>query len=128
MDAQRAQCVLCFVVLALAGCRAPPPAEPTPMTLTTRADLFKSSPSITGWSKCEGQKEAGIEESSGPPSWRTTSLAARGARLRPALRARAEPFPLISPQRFRRIHPRRTAGGNPARKQRKATDQCHRAT
>ena len=32
------------------------------MTLTTRADLFTSNSSTTGWSTCEGQKEPGIED------------------------------------------------------------------
>jgi pimeloyl-ACP methyl ester carboxylesterase len=42
--------------------RTPQPAEPTPMTLTTRADAFTSNPSTTGWSTCTDQKEPGIED------------------------------------------------------------------
>ena len=42
--------------------RTPPPSEPTPMTLTTRADFFTSNPLSTGWSTCDGQREPGIED------------------------------------------------------------------
>jgi pimeloyl-ACP methyl ester carboxylesterase len=42
--------------------RTPPPSEPTPMTLTTRADLFTSNAGTTGWSTCAGQREPGIED------------------------------------------------------------------
>ncbi|MFL5479849.1 MAG: alpha/beta fold hydrolase [Gemmatimonadaceae bacterium] len=42
--------------------QTPQPSEPTPMTLTTRADLFTSNSSTTGWSTCEGQREPGIED------------------------------------------------------------------
>lgn len=42
--------------------RTPQPKEPTPMTLATRADVFTSDPSTTGWSTCEGQREPGIED------------------------------------------------------------------
>jgi pimeloyl-ACP methyl ester carboxylesterase len=40
----------------------PVPSESTPMTLTTRADVFTSNPSITGWSTCPDQREPGIED------------------------------------------------------------------
>ena len=42
--------------------QTPRPSEPTPMTLTTRADVFTSNSSTTGWSPCEGQREPGIED------------------------------------------------------------------
>jgi pimeloyl-ACP methyl ester carboxylesterase len=42
--------------------QTPPPAEPTPMTLTTRADVFTTNPSTTGWGTCQGQREPGIED------------------------------------------------------------------
>ena len=41
---------------------SPLPRSGTPMTLTTRAAAFTSDPLTTGWSKCEGQREAGIED------------------------------------------------------------------
>ncbi len=39
----------------------PLPSEPTPMTLTTRADLFTSNASTTGWGPLD-QREPGIED------------------------------------------------------------------
>jgi pimeloyl-ACP methyl ester carboxylesterase len=42
--------------------QTPRPSQPTPMTLTTRADVFTSNSTITGWSTCEGQREPGIED------------------------------------------------------------------
>lgn len=42
--------------------QTPKPSEPTPMTLTTRADLFTTNSSTTGWSTCEDQREPGIED------------------------------------------------------------------
>ena len=41
--------------------RTPPPSEPTPMTLSTRADVFTRNVSTTGWG-CEDQREPGIED------------------------------------------------------------------
>ena len=45
--------------------QTPPVADPTPMTLGTRADLFAGNGSTTGWDpevRCPGQREAGIED------------------------------------------------------------------
>lgn len=45
--------------------RTPPVADPSPMTLSTRADLFAGNGVSTGWDpevRCEGQREPGIEE------------------------------------------------------------------
>jgi pimeloyl-ACP methyl ester carboxylesterase len=46
--------------------RGPPPiSDPTPMTLSTRADLFAGDGRLLGWDpevKCENQREAGIED------------------------------------------------------------------
>lgn len=46
--------------------RGPPPiADPTPMTLTTRADLFAGDGRLLGWDvevKCEGQRAPGIQD------------------------------------------------------------------
>lgn len=42
--------------------QTPQPKEPTPMTLTARADLLATNTSTTGWSTCEGQREPGIED------------------------------------------------------------------
>ncbi len=41
--------------------RTPQPADPTPMTLTTRADAFTSNPSTTPWGLPD-QREPGIED------------------------------------------------------------------
>lgn len=41
--------------------QTPPPSEPTPMTLTTRADQFTPNASTTGWG-CPDQREPGIED------------------------------------------------------------------
>ena len=41
--------------------QTPPPSEPTPMTLTTRADQFTANALTTGWG-CDDQREAGIED------------------------------------------------------------------
>ena len=41
---------------------SPLPRPGTPMTLTTRAAVFTSDPLTTGWSKCDGQREPGIED------------------------------------------------------------------
>ena len=32
------------------------------MALSTRADLFTSNPTTTGWGRCDGQREPGIED------------------------------------------------------------------
>ena len=41
--------------------QTPKPSEPTPMTLTTRADQFTPNASTTGWG-CPDQREPGIED------------------------------------------------------------------
>lgn len=41
--------------------QTPPPTEPTPMTLTTRADQFTLNAATTGWG-CASQREPGIED------------------------------------------------------------------
>jgi pimeloyl-ACP methyl ester carboxylesterase len=41
--------------------RTPPSSEPTPMTLSTRADQFTPNVSTTGWG-CADQREPGIED------------------------------------------------------------------
>lgn len=41
--------------------RTPTPAEPTPMTLSTRAEFFTRNVATTGWG-CENQREPGIED------------------------------------------------------------------
>ena len=49
-----------------AAFRGPPPiSDPTPMTLSTRADVFAGDGKVLGWDvevKCDNQREAGIED------------------------------------------------------------------
>lgn len=58
--------LLFFAPIFNVNFRGPPPiADPTPMTLATRADVFAGDGRTTGWDtelKCEGQRATGIED------------------------------------------------------------------
>jgi pimeloyl-ACP methyl ester carboxylesterase len=58
--------VFLFSPIFNAAFRGPPPiADPTPMTLTTRADAFAGDGRLLGWDveqKCEGQRAPGIKD------------------------------------------------------------------